>query len=262
MNTVLENLPNMVFVKDTKDLKFVMFNKAGEALLGIPRTDLIGKNDYDFFPKTEADFFTSKDQKTIKEGKLVDIPEETIQTRHGPRILHTKKIPVQDASGTPRFLLGISEDITEQKKQENLRVYAKALEASNKDLQDFIFVASHDLQEPLRKIQAFGNFLNDEEGKTLSETGRDYLKRIRDASMRMSTLLSDLLDLTRISTRAKPFEKVDLNEIVKEVVSDLEIRLGETGGKIEAGPPAGDRRGSGPNASAFSKPDRQCLEIS
>jgi PAS domain S-box-containing protein len=235
LNTVLENLPNMVFVKDAKDLKFVMFNKAGEELLGIPRTDLIGKNDYDFFPKDEADFFTSKDQKTIKDGKLLDVAEETIQTRHrGPRILHTKKIPVLDASGIPRFLLGISEDITEQKKQENLRIYAKALEASNKDLQDFIFVASHDLQEPLRKIQAFGNFLNEEEGKSLSETGKDYLKRIRDASLRMSTLLSDLLDLTRITTRAKPFVPVALNEIVQEVLSDLEIRLEETGGKVEA----------------------------
>ncbi len=234
LNTVLENLPNMVFVKDAKDLRFVMFNKSGEELLGIPRADLIGKNDYDFFPKAEADFFTSKDQKTIQEGKLLDIPEETIQTRHhGPRILHTKKIPVLDAAGVPRFLLGISEDITEQKKQENLRVYAKALEASNKDLQDFIFVASHDLQEPLRKIQAFGNFLNDEEGKSLTETGKDYLKRIRDASLRMSTLLSDLLDLTRITTRAKPFIPVDLNEIVQEVLSDLEIRLEETKGKVE-----------------------------
>jgi PAS domain S-box-containing protein len=235
LNTVLENLPNMVFVKDAKDLKFVMFNKAGEDLLGILRADLIGKNDYDFFPKAEADFFTSKDQKTIQDGRLLDIPEETIQTRHhGPRMLHTKKIPVMDASGIPRFLLGISEDITEQKKQENLRIYAKALEASNKDLQDFIFVASHDLQEPLRKIQAFGNFLNEEEGKSLTETGRDYLKRIRDASLRMSTLLSDLLDLTRITTRAKPFTPVVLNEIVQEVLSDLEIRLEETGGKVEA----------------------------
>jgi signal transduction histidine kinase len=67
----------------------------------------------------------------------------------------------------------------------------------------------------------------------LSETGKDYLKRIRDASQRMSTLLSDLLDLTRITTRAKPFSRVDLNIIVQEVISDLEIRLEETGGKVE-----------------------------
>jgi two-component system sensor kinase FixL len=234
LNTVLENLPNMVFVKDSKDLKFVMFNKAGEELLGISREELIGKNDHDLFPKEEADFFASKDRKTMQDGKLVDIPEEPIQTRHqGVRTLHTKKIPVLDAAGAPRFLMGISEDITEQKKQENLRVYARALEASNKDLQDFIFVASHDLQEPLRKIHAFGNFLDQEEKKSLSETGKDYLKRIRDASQRMSTLLSDLLDLTRITTRAKPFSRVDLNIIVQEVISDLEIRLEETGGKVE-----------------------------
>jgi PAS domain S-box-containing protein len=237
LNAVLENLPNMVFVKDAKDLKFVMFNKAGEDLLGISRADLIGKNDYDFFPKAEADFFTAQDRKTLGGKKLVDIPEEAIQTqKKGKRVLHTRKIPVLGPDGVPRYLLGISEDITEQKQQEDLRIYAKALEASNKDLQDFIFVASHDLQEPLRKIQAFGNFLDQEDGKSLSAAGQDYLKRIRDASMRMSALLSDLLDLTRISTRAKPFEKVDLNEIVQEVTSDLEMRLRETGGKIEVGP--------------------------
>ncbi|HET9869059.1 MAG TPA: PAS domain S-box protein, partial [bacterium] len=235
LNAVLENLPNMVFVKDAKDLRFVMFNQAGEDLIGVSRSDLLGKNDHDLFPKDQADFFTGQDRRTLEGGRLVDIPEETIQSKaKGKRLLHTRKIPVKGPDGAPRYLLGISEDITEQKQQETLRIYAKALEASNKDLQDFIFVASHDLQEPLRKIQAFGNFLDQEDGKALSPTGKDYLARIRDASQRMSTLLSDLLDLTRVTTRAKPFVPVDLNEIVREVVSDLEIRLEETGGLVEA----------------------------
>src|SRR6185369_2900883 len=102
---------------------------------------LLGKNDYDFFPKEDADFFISKDRKVLTEGKLLDIPEEKLPTKNkGERTLHTKKIPLMGADGTPQYLLGISEDITEQKRQEAMKVYTKALETSNKEMQDFIFV--------------------------------------------------------------------------------------------------------------------------
>lgn len=120
LDTILENIPNMIFVKDAKELRFVRFNKAGEKLLGYPREDLLGKNDYDFFPKEEADFFTLKDREVIQKNELEDIPEESIQTKEGQRWLHTKKLPITDAEGHPRFLMGISEDITERKEAEEL----------------------------------------------------------------------------------------------------------------------------------------------
>ncbi len=237
ITSVLENLPNMVFVKDAKDLRFVMFNKAGEELLGVPRTDLIGKNDYDFFPKEDADFFTAKDRKTLEARQLLDVPEETLQTREkGPRILHTKKIPVLNQKGAPQYLLGISEDITEQKEQEKMKIYTQALETSNRELQDFVFVASHDLQEPLRKIQAFGEFLRDEFKEVLGETGRDYVERMRNAANRMQILINDLLALTRVTTKAQPFIPVNLSDILQGVLSDLETRIGENKAKVEAGP--------------------------
>jgi len=118
VQSILENIPNMIFVKDAKDLRFVRFNRAGEDLLGYSREELLGKNDYDFFPKAEADFFTSKDREVLARGRLVDIPEEPIKTKtRGRRILHTKKIPIADEQGHPLYLLGISEDITDQKHQ-------------------------------------------------------------------------------------------------------------------------------------------------
>jgi len=119
LTSIVENLPYMIFVKDAKDLRFIRFNKAGEELLGYPRNALIGKTDYDFFPKSEADFYTTKDREVLSGKILLDIPQETIQTNtQGTRYLHTKKIPLLDVHGNPEYLLGISEDITERKQAE------------------------------------------------------------------------------------------------------------------------------------------------
>jgi PAS domain S-box-containing protein len=115
LNSIIDNIPNMIFLKRASDLCFELFNRAGEELLGVARADLMGRNDYDFFPKEEADFFTTKDRVTLAQDKLVDIPEEPIKTPHGSRILHTKKLAIRDERGQPKYLLGISEDITERK---------------------------------------------------------------------------------------------------------------------------------------------------
>jgi PAS domain S-box-containing protein len=114
-NSIVENIPNMIFVKDAEKLRFELFNKAGEDLLGRKREVFIGKNDYDFFPKKQADFFTNKDREVLRDKKLLDIPEEPLATAKGERILHTKKIPILDQEGKPTHLLGISEDITDRK---------------------------------------------------------------------------------------------------------------------------------------------------
>jgi PAS domain S-box-containing protein len=119
LDSIVENVPDMIFVKEAVDLRFVLFNRAGEQLLGIPRAEMIGKNDSDFFPKEQADFFQARDRETLANGELVDIPEEPIDTAYGRRWLHTKKVPILDAGGRPVYLLGISEDITQRKTAED-----------------------------------------------------------------------------------------------------------------------------------------------
>jgi PAS domain S-box-containing protein len=129
LSSIIENIPNMIFIKDAKELRFTRFNKAGEKLLGHSREELIGKNDYDFFIKEQADFFTKMDREVLESGQVLDIPEEAMDTAAGRRILHTKKIPLMDRRGKPAYLLGISEDITERVKAE------EALRTSEANLQ-------------------------------------------------------------------------------------------------------------------------------
>jgi PAS domain S-box-containing protein len=129
LDSIVENVPDMIFVKDAGDLRFVRVNKTCEALLGLPREELIGKNDCDLFPRSQADYFISVDRSVLASGKLLDIPQETVQTAAGPRILHTKKIPILDEIGRPQYLLGISRDITRRKQnEERLREQNRLLE--------------------------------------------------------------------------------------------------------------------------------------
>jgi len=118
LDSIVDNIPNMIFLKRASDLRFELFNRAGEVLVGHGRDEILGHNDYDFFPKEQADAFTSKDRATLETNGVVDIEEEIIETPHGARILHTKKLALRDKQGQPQHLLGISEDITERKQAE------------------------------------------------------------------------------------------------------------------------------------------------
>ncbi len=130
LNSIVENIPHMIFMKRASDLSFVLFNKAGEDLLGYPRAELLGKKDTDFFPKEQADFFIENDRKVLSSSRVWDVSEERINTRHkGQRILHTKKLALCNNEGEPEFLLGISEDMTEAKQlQDELFQHRKHLE--------------------------------------------------------------------------------------------------------------------------------------
>ena len=143
--------------------------------------------------------------------------------------------PVFSETGEFMGVLGMLSDITDRKQAEKkLEILVAKLEQSNRELQDFASVASHDLQEPLRKIQAFGDRLKLKCADTLPLEGKDYLERMQNAAQRMQTLINDLLTFSRVTTKAQPFVPVNLATIVQEVLSDIEVQIQRVGGCIEA----------------------------
>jgi len=140
----------------------------------------------------------------------------------------------RNSKGEAIRMIGVNWDITKEKNAEEvLQIHMNELKRSNQELEDFASIASHDLQEPLRKIQAFGDRLKGKWAETLGSQGLDYLERMQHAAGRMQTLIADLLAFSRITSKANPFVQVDLAKVASEVVSDLEVRINQVGGKVE-----------------------------
>jgi signal transduction histidine kinase len=116
-----------------------------------------------------------------------------------------------------------------------LKSYMAKLEQSNQALQDFAHIAAHDMKEPLRKVISFGNMLRQKSGDSLGQSGNDYLNRMLHATERMQSLLAGLLDYSKVATTSEPFKEIDLSDLISEVLSDLEVRIVKTGGKVQVG---------------------------
>ena len=216
IDMIVENIPNMIFVKDARDLRFVRFNRAGEILLGHSRNELLGKSDYDYFPREQADFFTEKDREVLRGRSVVDIREESLLSRgKGMRILHTKKVPILDVNGEPEYLLGISEDITdrnraddERRKLEERLQRAEKMEA----LGTLAGGVAHDLNNVLGIVVGYSELLVGDLDKT--SPARSKAVQILKGGQRAAAIVQDLLTLAR---RGVPNRRVlNLNKVILE----------------------------------------------
>lgn len=166
--------------------------------------------------------------------KVFEIDEPQHWEWAGPRSRNFEvyDVPFTDIDGSP-LILEVNIDITERRQAEaELGATLRKLEESNRALTDFASIASHDMQEPLRKVISFGNLLKQKYGDALGETGKDYLNRMTDATRRMQSLLKGLLEYSRVTTKTEPFVEVELNKIVGEVLSDLEVRINQSGAEL------------------------------
>ena len=195
--------------------------------------ELIGKTHRIINSKFHPNEFFIDMWKTISEGKVWD--GEICNRAKDSKLywVHTTIVPYMDDQGKPEQYVAVRYDITERKMaEEQLKVYSKKLELSNQELQDFASVAAHDLQEPLRKIQSFSDRLKVKAHEDLKPEAIDYINRIQNSALRMQVLINDLLTYSRVTTKAQPFLLIDLNQIVAQVISDLEIRIEKSRGKI------------------------------
>jgi PAS domain S-box-containing protein len=223
LDAIIEHIPDMLFVKDAKNLAFTRFNRAGEELIGLPRSALLGKTDHDLFPPEDAAFFQAKDRETLASKQQLEIPEEPIQTPSGERWLHTKKVPILDLDGSPLYLLGISHDITDRKRADaELRASKEHAEAVGKELEAFSYSVAHDLRTPLRGIDGFSQALLEDYGDKLDDVGRRYLGRVREAAQRMAVLIDDLLALSRVTRSELVRERLDLTALAYGSISRLQ----------------------------------------
>ncbi len=237
LSEIIDTIPDFIFLKDAEG-RFVLDNRAHRRYLGVqPSETLTGKMPSDIYPREIALRHEADDRHVLTTGGPIRNRVEAARPA-APNIhwLETTRMPLRDGTGKVVGLVGVSTDITQRKAdEEKLQRFAAQLERSNLELQNFASVASHDLQEPLRKIQAFGDRLAAKCGDQLGEQGRGYLERMQNASGRMQTLIHDLLQLSRVTSRAQPFQPCDLGKIVGEVIGDLEVRIEQSGGKVEVG---------------------------
>ena len=199
-------------------------------------SELVGKSFMPMIPEEDWTIAETALANLNPENPVVTIEHRVIMPDGDVRWQQWTNRMVYDGEGKAIEMQAVGRDISHRRQaEEELKAYAAKLEISNRELQDFAYVASHDLQEPLRKIQAFGDRLNSKYGDVLTDKGRDYLARMQNAAARMQTLIEDLLSFSRVTTKAQPLAPVNLKEIATAVISDLEVRIEETGATVEIG---------------------------
>ncbi|HKV41772.1 MAG TPA: ATP-binding protein [Blastocatellia bacterium] len=205
-------------------------------ILGYRPEEMIGKNVFEFMDPDEVSNVSVRMTEDLKYPGSSTSLEARIKHKDGSwRFLEATGC---NLLGNPsvRGLVFNSRDVTERRLgEEKVRRFSRELERSNKELERFAYVASHDLQEPLRKVQTFGDRLKTKYDEVLDEAGKEYISRMSTAASRMQVLIGDLLAYSRVTRSANPFVPVDLSRVVSDVLSDLEVTVEQSRARVEIG---------------------------
>jgi PAS domain S-box-containing protein len=234
---LLESAPDAMVIVDG-DARIVLVNAQTERLFGYSREDLIGRDVETLLPERfraahrghRYGFLAAPSARPMGAG--LDLFGRREDGSEFP--VDIALSPLETDEG--RLVASSIRDVTERKaSEEALRLLARRLDRSNRDLEEFASSASHDLREPLRKVQAFGDRLRTKYGDALPPEGHEYLGRMIGAADRMESLVDGLLALSRVGAGEKPFSDVDLATVARGVLSDLETRIEQSGGRVQLG---------------------------
>jgi PAS domain S-box-containing protein len=247
-NTLMESMPDAIYFKDLNS-RFIRINRPKAIRLGLKDPEeAVGKTDFDFYDENFAREAYEDEQKIMKTGEALVGKVEEVRSKDG--ITHwvsATKIPIKDDDGKIIGLVGISRDITDLKlmerelehanielkrRIEELRRVQEELKRSNKELENYTYAVSHDLKAPLRAIRSFVSFLLEDYSEKLDEEGLEYLKRIDAAATRMNEFIEDLLLLSRVGRKFMEIEKVDLNNLLEEIIQDFKPMIDRKNAKV------------------------------
>jgi len=235
-HSLVDTLPINILRKDLRG-RVTYGNRGYCERMGRPLSELLGKTDYDLFPKEHADKYLTDDEKVIRSGKMFEDIEEH-RTGDGEKLyVHVLKAPVRDARGDIVGTQVIFWDVTARKlAEEQLEKTAAELARSNKELEQFAYVASHDLQEPLRMITSYTQLIARRYKDQLDADAREFMHFAVDGAQRMQKLIQALLEYSRVGTRGKPFAQVKCGEILQAALDNLKLAVEESGAAVTHDP--------------------------
>ena len=199
LDAVIETMPTMLLVKDAVDRRYIMINRAGEELLGMSRSDVLGRTDYELYPKDQADFFTACDTEALTSKDVMTIDEEPVRTRdRGERWLSTKKVAMLGPDGRPEHVLILCQDVTERRAATQALTEARdAAQSANRSKSAFLANMSHEIRTPLNGVIGVVDTL----ARTrLDEPQKEMVEVVRSSADILERLLSDVLDLARVES--------------------------------------------------------------
>jgi PAS domain S-box-containing protein len=224
LQTLLDNMPDHIYFKDA-DSRFIRNSKSQARMMGLnDPTAVVGKTDFDFFPRDHAQRSYDEEQRLMKSGdSLLNMEERVIWPDGRETWVSTTKLPLRDTQNHVVGTFGISRDITERKQAEQeLQRSNTQLEAANKELEAFSYSVSHDLRAPLRTIDGFSQAIMEDYGEQLPEQGRDDLNRVRKAAQHMAQLIDDLLNLSKVTRAPMKSETILLGKIAQGIIAELQ----------------------------------------
>jgi PAS domain S-box-containing protein len=226
-----ETSPDMIFVIDTKDT-VLYINGLGARQFGTTPEKMIGKPRSALFPAAMVRSQGILIQQVLETGAMVST--ESVITFHGGRLwLDIQLVPLFDEAGKVHAVMGVSRDISERKQAELIQArQSEDLARSNAELERFAYVASHDLQEPLRMVISYLQLLERRYGDHLGDDAREFIAYAVDGSNRMKTLINDLLAYSRVGTRGAEFTQTDCEVVLARVLTNLKVAIEEKHARI------------------------------